>query len=34
MSRERFVENDNSHIEERLHGPSVPSHLLFLDQAI
>lgn len=31
---ECFVENGDAHVEERLHGPSIPSHLLFLDHAL
>ena len=26
-THERLVENRNAHVEEGLHGPSVPSHL-------
>ena len=31
---ERIVENCDAHIEEGLHGPSIPSHLLLLDHAL
>jgi hypothetical protein len=33
-THERFVENRNAHVEEGLHGPSVPSHLLLFDHAL
>jgi len=31
---ERFVENGDAHVEEGLHGPSVPSHLLLFYHAL
>ena len=31
---ECFVENGDPHVEERLHGPSIPAHLLFPDHAL